>query len=75
MKHIHKAQKPSADLLMAHVKMSVFQWLADRDDKDLDIWQMQSVHDIKVMWLPDKPHPSRIITRVHSRKIMNDLGI
>lgn len=37
MKHIHKAQKPSADL-------SVFQWLADRDDKDLDIWQMQSVH-------------------------------
>lgn len=25
MKHIHKAQKPSADLLMAHVKMSVFQ--------------------------------------------------
>lgn len=44
MKHIHKAQKPSADLLMAHVKMIVFQWLADRDDKDLDIWQIQSVH-------------------------------
>lgn len=35
MKHMHKAQKPSADLLLtAHVKMSFFQRLADRDDKD-----------------------------------------